>query len=82
MRFGFLPYTYIILYRLFTFSGGTFLRGVQGNPNYFPILVQGDTVPHTGTPAPGRARVLILTVRRLRVTRVTISRGISISTRG
>ena len=31
-------------YRLITFSGGTFLRGVQGNPNYFPILVQGDAV--------------------------------------
>ena len=28
-------------YRLISFSGGTFLRGVQGNPNYFPILVQG-----------------------------------------
>ena len=25
-----------------TVSGGTFLRGVQGNPNKFPILVQGD----------------------------------------
>ena len=32
------------LYRLFSFSGGTTLRGVQGNPNYFPILVQGDAV--------------------------------------
>ena len=31
-------------YRLFSFSGGTFLRGVQGNPNNFPILVQGDAV--------------------------------------
>ena len=29
---------------LFSFSGGTFLRGVQGNPNFFPILVQGDAV--------------------------------------
>jgi hypothetical protein len=25
-------------------EGGTFLRGVQGNPHYFPILVQGDAV--------------------------------------
>ena len=33
-----------VQYRLFSFSGGTFLRGVQGNPNYFPILVQGDAV--------------------------------------
>ena len=33
-----------VQYRLITFSGGTFLRGVQGNPNYFPILVQGDAV--------------------------------------
>ena len=32
------------VYRLISFSGGTFLRGVQGNPNYFPILVQGDAV--------------------------------------
>ena len=31
-------------YRLISFSGGTFLRGVQGNPNFFPILVQGDAV--------------------------------------
>ena len=36
-------------YRLFTFSGGTFLRGVQGNPNYFPILVQGDAVHGIGS---------------------------------
>ena len=35
---------YIKIYRLFSFSGGTFLRGVQGNPNKFPILVQGDAV--------------------------------------
>ena len=28
-------------YRLITFSGRTCLRGVQGNPNKFPILVQG-----------------------------------------
>ena len=34
----------LLVYRLFSFSGGTFLRGVQGNPNYFPILVQGDAV--------------------------------------
>ena len=33
-----------VQYRLFSFSGGTFLRGVQGNPNFFPILVQGDAV--------------------------------------
>ena len=32
------------IYMLISFSGGTFLRGVQGNPNYFPILVQGDAV--------------------------------------
>ena len=38
-----------ILYRLFSFSGGTFLRGVQGNPNYFPILVQGDAVHGIGS---------------------------------
>ena len=31
-------------YRLISFSEGTFLRGVQGNPNKFPILVQGDAV--------------------------------------
>ena len=36
-------------YRLFSFSGGTFLRGVQGNPNYFPILVQGDAVHGIGS---------------------------------
>ena len=35
--------------RLFSFSGGTFLRGVQGNPNFFPILVQGDAVHGIGT---------------------------------
>ena len=29
---------------LVTISGRTFLRGVQGNPNKFPILVQGDAV--------------------------------------
>ena len=34
----------LLNFRLITFSGGTFLRGVQGNPNYFPILVQGDAV--------------------------------------
>ena len=39
------PYhLFYVPYRLITFSGGTFLRGVQGNPNYFPILVQGDAV--------------------------------------
>ena len=31
-------------YRLVTISEGTFLRGVQGNPNKFPFLVQGDAV--------------------------------------
>ena len=34
----------IYVFMLISFSGGTFLRGVQGNPNYFPILVQGDAV--------------------------------------
>ena len=34
----------IIIIIIITFSRGTFLRGVQGNPNYFPILVQGDAV--------------------------------------
>ena len=33
-----------LVYRLVTISRGTFLRGVQGNPNKFPILVQGDAV--------------------------------------
>ena len=41
--------TVVLLYRLITFSGGTFLRGVQGNPNYFPILVQGDAVHGIGS---------------------------------
>ena len=41
--------TVYTVYRLITFSGGTFLRGVQGNPNYFPILVQGDAVHGIGT---------------------------------
>ena len=36
-------------FRLITFSGGTCLRGVQGNPNKFPILVQGDAVHGIGT---------------------------------
>ena len=36
-------------YRLFTFSGRTCLRGVQGNPNKFPILVQGDAVHGIGS---------------------------------
>ena len=40
---------HFIQYRLISFSGGTFLRGVQGNPNYFPILVQGDAVHGIGT---------------------------------
>ena len=40
---------YSTRYRLFSFSGGTFLRGVQGNPNYFPILVQGDAVHGIGS---------------------------------
>ena len=39
----------VLQYRLFSFSGGTFLRGVQGNPNYFPILVQGDAVHGIGS---------------------------------
>ena len=43
------PESGTIQYRLFTFSGGTFLRGVQGNPNYFPILVQGDAVHGIGS---------------------------------
>ena len=36
-------------YRLITDSGGTFLEGVQGNPNYFPILVQGEVVHGIGS---------------------------------
>ena len=45
----FLSFFLIFLYRLFTFSGRTCLRGVQGNPNKFPILVQGDAVHGIGT---------------------------------
>ena len=33
----------LLINRLISFSGG-FLRGVLGNPNFFPILVQGDAV--------------------------------------
>ena len=44
---SYILYPGTVLYsRLISFSGGTltFLRGVQGNPNFFPILVQGDAV--------------------------------------
>jgi hypothetical protein len=64
-------------YRLITFFGGTFLRGVQGNPNFFSNFGSGCDAVHGiqpkpqflgypgNEPAPARASVKTVLVLRI-----------------